>query len=284
MVAAAAIVVSALPAASAAETSHSVAALDSTGGVRVARDISFPQCIGSLPRPTSGSAGVLGVNNGAAFSTNPCLVRQLDWAKRLSSPPAFYANTGNPGPALAKHWPIGQTSPKVCRASEPNSLGCSFDYGWNAGKHAFAVAANAARELHHIGLDDARRRAANVGWWLDVETMNSWLTVEGAPNRAAQQRDTAALVGEVDALLFAGVLRVGMYSTRYQWDLITGGTKVTAGKFGRTEQWLAGYESKAAAIAGCADAAFMPGSVRMTQYLASDGFDADVLCSDSSGD
>jgi hypothetical protein len=288
--AAVAIVVSATPAASeavgrdGAPAVRSVAAHDGAGDFRIARDVSFPQCGGPLPKATSGSLGVLGTNNGAAFTTNPCLVTELAWAKRLPSPPAFYANTGNPGPARSKHWPIGQTSPKVCAASNPNSIGCSFDYGWNAGQQSFRAATDAAQRLHRVSRDDARHRAANVQWWLDVETMNSWLTVDGSPTRAAAQRDTAALVGQVDALLFAGVTQVGIYSTPYQWDLITGGSSVTNGQFGPLGQWLAGYESKAEAAAGCGHKGFMAGPVRMTQYLAADGFDANVICVDPSGD
>jgi hypothetical protein len=259
------------------------AALDASGDVRVARDISFPQCGAPMPSGRSGSIGVLGTNSGAAFTTNPCLVAELAWAKQLPAAPAFYANTGNPGPVRSTHWPIGQTSPKVCSAADRNSVACSFDYGWNSGRQSFGVATEAAQKLHHVDRESARRRAANVEWWLDAETMNSWLTLDGSPTRAAQQRDTAALLGEYAALLFAGVKQVGIYSTAYQWALITGDTHAGNAQFGAVPQWLAGYESKAAAAAGCADAGFMPGSVHMTQYLAADGFDADVVCTGPDG-
>jgi hypothetical protein len=260
------------------------AALDVSGDVRVARDISFPQCGAPMPLGRSGSMGLLGTNGGASFTTNPCLVAELAWAKQLPAAPAFYANTGNPGPSRSTHWPIGQASPKVCSAADPNSVGCSFDYGWNSGWQSFGAASQAAQRLHHIDRESARHRAANVEWWLDVETMNSWLTLDGSPTRAARQRDTASLLGEYAALLFAGVKQVGIYSTPYQWALITGDTRAGNAQFGTVPQWLAGYESKAAAAAGCADAGFMPGSVRMTQYLASDGFDADVVCTGRGGD
>jgi hypothetical protein len=284
-----AVFASATPAAAASPRAVSavgraVAELDGSGDVRVARDVSFPQCGGPLPSARSGSVGVLGTNNGTAFSTNPCLVQQLAWAKHLAQSPAFYANTGNPGPSRGTHWPIGQTSPKVCRASDPNSIGCSYDYGWNAGHQSFSLAAAAAQQLHHVGRDDARHRAANVEWWLDVETMNSWLAVDGSPSRSAELRDAATIAGEISALQWSGVTQIGIYSTAYQWDLITGGAHVTGGQFGSMPQWLAGYESKAAAIVGCSDATFMHGRVAMTQYLASDGFDADVVCTDAHRD
>ncbi len=174
-----------------------------TGDI-VARDISFPQCDQSLPRAASASFGVLGTNNGTALTRNPCLTGQLAWAKSLRLPPAFYANTGNPGPQRARRWPIGQTTPKVCRASDPNSLGCSYDYGWIAGSQSLSTATDAAQQLHHVDRENARRRVANVDWWLDVETMNSWQALDGPATRAAQQRDVATLAGQIAALARGG--------------------------------------------------------------------------------
>jgi len=109
------------------------------------------------------------VNGGRPFTANPCLVEELRWAKRLAQAPAFYANTSNPGPWRTTHWPNGQTAPMACSWSDPNSLGCSFDYGWNAAHHSFELATTAAQRLHKVSWSNARHRAANVHWWLDVE-------------------------------------------------------------------------------------------------------------------
>jgi hypothetical protein len=261
--------------------SHTARLVDTepdTDGALIARDVSFPQCGGPLPRLDNGYAGVLGTNNGIAFSRNPCLVGQLRWAKRLAGPPAFYANTGNPGPAGARVWPVGTTSPRTCSASNPDSLGCAYDYGWNSAWQSYSVAVDAAQRLHHVDRENARARAANVEWWLDVETMNSWRTLDDGPTLHAQQSDVAAIAGEVDALRAIGVESVGIYSTRFQWNQITGGHRVTQGRFGWVPVWLAGYGSKADAIDGCSDTSFTGGPVQMTQYLGSDGFDADVVC------
>jgi hypothetical protein len=280
------IAVSAAPAASQDAGRRGVpraVATRTTVGRGVARDVSFPQCGGSLPRASSAVSGVLGTNNGISFTRNPCLVAELRWAKRLTSPPAFYANTGNPGPQRSKHWPIGQTTPYVCASADPNSIGCSYDYGWNAAKHSFATAADAARRLHRVDHDNAHRRAANVEWWLDVETMNSWQAIDGKATLSAFRRDVATLLGEVAALRHAGVAQVGIYSTPYQWKLITGGSAVTRGRFATAPQWLAGFESHADAVTGCARRGFTGGPVRMTQYLAHDGFDANVLCTAGDG-
>jgi hypothetical protein len=271
------VVATALPAASASGASAG-APNRVTGGVVVARDVSFPQCPGSLPREASGDFGVLGTNNGISFTRNPCLVRQLAWAKRLPRPPAFYANTGNPGPWRARHWPFGQTSPRLCSQSDPNSIGCSYDYGWNAAWQSYTVATDAAQRLHRVSRVNARYRAANVEWWLDIETMNSWQALDEEPTLAAQRRDVATIEGEVDALRAAGVESVGIYSTAFQWKQITGGSRVTQGRFRGLPQWLAGYESHASAVVGCDHDGFTGGPVRMTQYLGRDGFDSDVLC------
>jgi hypothetical protein len=257
--------------------SRSVRAVDAVEPV-IARDISFPQCGAPLPRLDNGYAGVLGTNNGISFSRNPCLVTQLAWAKRLAGPPAFYANTGNPGPARARIWPLGQSTPRACSASNPDSLGCAYDYGWNAAWQSYSVAVDAAQRLHRVDRDNARGRAANVEWWLDIETMNSWRTLDDGVSRHAKQSDVAAIAGEVDALRTIGVESVGIYSTRFQWNEITGGHAITQGRFAGVPVWLAGYGSKADAIAGCTDESFTGGPVQMTQYLGSDGFDADVVC------
>src|SRR6202451_2312063 len=61
-------------------------------------DISFPQCTETLP-PSPGF-GIVGVNGGKTFTSNPCLARELTWASGAANKtPAFYANTANPGPA-----------------------------------------------------------------------------------------------------------------------------------------------------------------------------------------
>src|SRR4051812_44675036 len=98
---------------------HTTSIDSRSAGVALARDISFPQCGGSLPDEGSAVLGVIGANGGIAFTRNPCLVAELAWAKRLAASPAFYANTGNPGPERARFWPIGQTVPKACAPSDP---------------------------------------------------------------------------------------------------------------------------------------------------------------------
>jgi hypothetical protein len=240
-------------------------------------DVNFPQCGGGLP--SAPGFGIVGVNGGRVFTANPCLETQLVWARNTGyGSPAFYANTGNPGPAYTPFWPTGQTNPRVCDAGMPNSSNCAFDYGWNGAKDSFS---NAVRAIAHVdGVDEAtaQRRAAQAKWWLDLEILNSWQTLEAAygPSRASKWNDVYALTGSVRALWDAGVTFVGIYSTQFQWDAITGGSDYTQDWFSANPVWLAGY-SEASAPSGCNSASFTGGGVVMTQFPL-DGFDADYLC------
>ncbi len=241
----------------------------------VARDISFPQCGGTMPTASSSRFAVIGANNGSTFTTNPCLADELRWAKSLPEAPGFYANTGDPGPARARSWPVGQVSPRVCGSWDPNSPNCSFDYGYNAGQQSFSAAVDAAQRVHHVSRENARGRVANVNWWLDVEILNTWQSLVGHPTARAQQNDAAAIAGEVNALWNEGVETVGIYSTGYQWDTITGTPR---GTFRANPVWLAGFDTHADAVNGCGLRSFTGAPVMLTQYLGSDGFDSDVTC------
>ncbi|MEY2423579.1 MAG: hypothetical protein QOI95_3646 [Acidimicrobiaceae bacterium] len=238
-------------------------------------DVSYPQCGRALP--SSPTFGIVGVNNGILYSSNPCLTTQLAWAQRAANhAPAFYANTANPGPAYSSHWPTGQTTPKVCDAAANNSTACSYDYGWNGAQDSFAIAVNAEQQVNGTSVTSATAAAAAAPWWLDVETSNSWQTLESAYGQtpSSKANDAAALEGAVAYLHSVGVARVGFYSTAYQWGQITGGT---GSQFASLPDWVAGYGSLSAAKAGCSAAGFAGGPVKLTQY-PSNGFDGDYAC------
>lgn len=224
-------------------------------------DVSYPQCGSSLP--ASPASGIVGVNNGVVLSANPCLAAEWSWASGATAyPPAFYANTADPGPAYSSHWPSGQASPQYCDGT--NSLACSYDYGWNAAKNSFANAAAVTNT------------PASYTWWLDVETGNSWQTLESqyGQTAAAQAADRSALSGEVAALKDSGVTTVGVYSTGYQWGQITGGSGTD---FAASPVWVAGTGSQSTAVANCGSASFTGGPVVLTQY-AQKSLDADNHC------
>jgi hypothetical protein len=223
-------------------------------------DVSYPQCGGSLPSNVTG--GIVGVNDGIVLSANPCLPTEYAWATRASTyAPAFYANTANPGPAYSSHWPSGQQTPQICDGT--NSTTCAYDYGWNAASDSFRDAARVTSS------------ASQAGWWLDVETGNSWETLESAYGQTATARsnDLAALQGEIAALQSLGVTTVGVYSTSYQWTQITGGT----GQLPSQPAWIAGVGALSTAQSNCAQPSFTSGRIALTQY-AFNGYDADNHC------
>ena len=225
-------------------------------------DVSYPQCGAALP--TNADGGIVGVNNGVVFSANPCVASEWAWAAHATKyAPAFYANTANPGPAYSKHWPAGQQTPQVCDGS--NSAACSYDYGWNAVRDSFndALAATPSPE--------------SFTWWLDVETGNSWETLESAYGQTATAKanDTASLQGAIAGLQSMGVTSaVGIYSTSYQWGQITGGTGST---FATSPAWVAGTGSLSTAQSHCTATGFTGGPVALAQYAKS-GYDADWHC------
>ena len=225
-------------------------------------DVSYPQCGSALP--SSAEGGIVGVNDGVVFSANPCLSTQWAWAAAGTKyAPAFYANTANPGPAYSQHWPTGQQSPQLCDGS--NSAECSYDYGWNAARDSFhdALAATSSPQSY--------------SWWLDVETGNSWETLESAYGQTstAKANDAAALQGAIAGLQSMGVTSpVGVYSTSYQWGQITGGTGT---QFATSPAWIAGTGSQSTAQSNCTTTSFTAGPITLAQYAKS-GFDADWHC------
>jgi len=229
----------------------------------VTYDVSYPQCGKPLPTPITG--GIVGVNNGLAFSSNACLATEWTWASQQTTyAPAFYANTADPGPAYSSHWPTGQTSPQFCDPAANNSTACSYDYGWNYALDALTRAAAATSN------------PAAYQWWLDVETGNSWQTLESAYGQTASSRanDSSSLAGAVAALQSQGVASVGVYSTSYQWTQITGGSGT---QFAAQPAWVAGTGSLSTAQANCASTSFTGGRITLTQY-AYNGYDADYHC------
>ncbi len=208
-------------------------------------DISWPQCGSALP--SSPAFGIIGVNRGIVFSANPCLAGEIQWAG--GSKAQLYANTGNPGPALSSHWPKGQPSPRFCDPTNADTADCAFDYGYNAAADSYA---DAVAAFNSLGLTIS---PAATTWWLDVETSNSW--------RSDTSLNVSALQGEAWYLTsVAHVARLGIYSTGYQWDVITG---------------IAGVGHLKNAQSHCAGAAFTGGGVALAQYAFS-GFDADLPC------
>ncbi|MHB8379398.1 MAG: autotransporter outer membrane beta-barrel domain-containing protein [Acidimicrobiales bacterium] len=231
-------------------------------------DISFPQCRESLP-PSPGF-GVVGVNAGHPFSVNPCLARELAWAQGAVNPnPGFYANADNPGPTFATNWPTNQQTPKLCSGAD--SVACSYDYGWNAARLAFANVVNAEQSN---GSSSPTAAAVAAPWWLDVETGNKWQTIELGRSAATGTYDEATIEGMIASFTNIGVTSLGIYSTSQQWNVIT---VSTPSSLLPVPVWIPGFGSVPAAQVGCGSTSFTGGRVAMIQF-GLNGFDGDFVC------
>ena len=199
-------------------------------------DISWPNCRHDYPiRPFE--VAVVGVNNGRAFTTNPCLV---DEATRWATPDQLdvYLNLNRPPSTY---------TPTAC---SPGDAACT----------ATAFGADAARSS--IGTVNDAHLAPRI-WWLDIETANSWDSDTTMNARTIQ--------AAVDALHAAGLV-AGVYSTKYQWGVITGNFITTS----PLELWAPGTT----AYQRCAEP-FAGGRVVLSQVLgsySSSGFDEDYAC------
>jgi hypothetical protein len=233
-------------------------------------DISFPQCAKTYP--ATPGFGIVGVNNGKDFTTNPCVVSELKWAQgAANSAPGFYVNSGNPGPLNNSSWPTNQSSPKVCGGA--NSTSCSYDYGWNAAHYSYTAAITAEASN---GSSSPGSSASSATWWLDVETANPWearMSNYGA-TASSHANDQAALQGMIGYLTGAGVKSIGIYTAPLMWSSIVG-PSVTA--FSSIPLWIPGPGTLATAQSQCAVPSFIGGRVAMVQY-PSQGFDGDVKC------
>ena len=229
----------------------------------IGNDISWPQCGKALP---SGQAfGIVGVNDGLANNTNPCLSQELSWAygsNATSGQPqvALYVNTANPGHQSAL-WPTNNIYHDAtiynpygtCTGAE--DAACAYMYGYER------------------AYDDANNRGVPYPetflWWLDIETVNSWSTTDLVANKADIQG-----MADYFASLYT---HAGLYSTSYQWKQIVGTTDAGSSLNG-LNSWLPGARSQKAAVSNCSLAPLTAGGrVTLTQYISSN-LDYDNSC------
>lgn len=227
-------------------------------------DVSWPQCGKTLP--TKPAFAIVGVNNGLANTTNPCLGAELAWADTAKSPAvtsqprvALYVNTANPG-LQGSWWPTSNTYMGTDVANPYGDCAtqdfkaCSYMYGY----------AKAYDDANLRGVSNP----ASYLWWLDVETGNTW------------QADKAANIADLEgmAAYFKSIgAGVGLYSTGYQWSQIAGAVP-SGSPLAGLPSWLAGARNLSGAKSLCAQPGLTPGSrVALTQYV-SGGLDYNYPC------
>jgi len=225
-------------------------------------DVSWPQCNDDHPEHIG--FAIVGVDGGRVYKPNPCLADQLEWAGEGGD---LYINTANPGPRHSQFWPSGTDAPRPCATTDrpgAETATCAYSYGWNAAANSYGRALEA-----YVGLgwleDDADRLPAEITWWLDVETANSWMR--------DRELNVASLHGAVDYLESMGADDIGFYSTPLLWWRITSGTD----DFEDYPAWHAGGHSQAEAAERCDHDAFTGGSLRFVQWIE-DGIDRNLRC------
>src|SRR5438093_184136 len=113
-------------------------------------------------------------------------------------------------------------------------------------KSAWAVGCSEAQGSY--GYASSRGITSAAGWWLDVETQNSWC---GQPGTACTDLslNQYTLQGLIDTLTHIGAVPIGIYSNRTQWSSIVGNLSVT----GPTSDWVAtGARTAQEAVTYCA--------------------------------
>lgn len=228
-------------------------------------DISYPQCGNrNLKKlPTDHYFGIVGVNGGTAASQNPCLAEQLAWAnkaKTYANQPKvqLYVNTANPADGVdgytGYNWPTNGENDRYGACTGAYDLACSWQYGWNRS------AETASYFVSKAGNTGISTSVGDYTWWLDVETMNSWQPSNLALN-------TAALEGFAAYYQSQGA-KVGLYSTSYQWGVITGSTVSSDSNLNNLSSWLAGAANLSSAISKCNEAPLTAGgTVTLAQYV-----------------
>lgn len=259
-------------------------------------DVSYPQCGSTLP--TDEAFAIVGVNGGVANDYNSCLGSEFSYAQTLAGTSGQvaaqpYLNTGDPGDTVAD-WPSpsqlgdfnSQTTPdgscdyvSGSTTTGANSTACAYIYGYDM----------IAGITYSTGVIDGDlstfsgatgKKLYGFPTWLDVETANSWQT--GTTGLAMNVADLQGMVAAIDtAATDAGVSakEVGIYSTSYQWNQITGTPSSTAaGNLWQLPDWIPGARSAGGAASNCGLASFNGDSgITLTQWFGHP-YDGDYSC------
>jgi len=209
-------------------------------------DISYPQC-STVQGPAQAAFSIVGVNDGKAFTTNPCLAAQWRAAR---DPRAVYFNSGYE-PDNASQTTAG------CRARS------QLQDGSDLRRTAYAIGCSEA--LYALAAMRTAGAGGAVMIWIDVESSNSW-------DVANQDLNRTTLQAEVDELAAFGRL-VGLYGTFAEWRNVVGDWSPA----GVVADWVAGQPADVT----CRAPGFSGHPVWLAQEVAAwpdSGEDSDWAC------
>jgi len=228
----------------------------STSTVVAGGDVSWPQCPVGMGIPSRRSLGlpmpgdralfvVIGLTNGPAFTPNPCLATQVQWARDRRVPVSAYAVATWPTARQLSRYAAGGPYAGTTRRARLRNV------GYAEGTYNLRRLASVALSVPHV--------------WIDVEhySIRPW---------SQDRRDNRAVVrGVARAYQDAGIA-TGFYSTSLQWTDIVGRVS-----WGLPEWHTAGPRSKAVALGRCSEASFQAGPVVLSQWWT-DSADHDLVC------
>lgn len=159
-------------------------------------DVSKWQCNSSTnvcTLPPRAPIAIVEISGATNNYQNPYYTQEAAWAGTSISSYIFMTPLPNPAPPEAQ--PVGCAGNVNCEA---------YNFGQYWAQHWVSVS-------HSLGV------YPNV-WWLDVESPSSWPS-----GSAGKTQNSQEIVGAVAGLRTSGVVP-GIYSTNFQWSLITGST------------------------------------------------------------
>ena len=228
-----------------------LAAFDPYASGALGYDFSYPQCGAAAPQA---SFGIVGVNGGFPFTYyNSCLAAEYAAAGKTGNA-ALYINTGYDPSYTAID---GRHTTQACANTSQSITGTP------AQQAAWAVGCSEAQR--DIAYASGQSATSPTAWWLDVETANSWSSSDLSLNRYAIQ-------GIVATMRKVTTVPIGVYSTSYQWGVITGGYQAPV-----DANWVAsGHTTLRRAKRDCTASGFTGAKVWLVQYIST--YDRDYVC------
>lgn len=239
---------------------------------RAATDLAPPGLPQASPAPTRITAptvaaiprafGIVGVDSGNPFIStthpgNPCLADEY----AHSPNPALYVNTGY-DPIYEQ--PDHTTAACTTQSQTLITIDAAHQRAWAVG------CSEAQKDLAYVTSQGIVNKG---GWWLDVETGNSWCGQHGVSCDLSLNQ--YSIQGLIDTLLSNNASPVGIYSNNNQWSAILGTNTV----HGQVADWYAtGKTTAQAAAPYCASAySFSGDPVKLAQFV-SGSIDRDLAC------